>query len=181
MTLESDHLVNTAEPAYYIYKRSAYRKGQRSRPFQSRLCWTTERWARTSTQTVSFGAADLAERANLNTPATRSGNFAAVSGGTSVKSSGGSGRLIHNVSMTTGKRYRVSIKLDSYTAGAPKLRQTNGASSDIDTSGFIFARAGGRYEVYFTALPGIGGVEIQGFTNGDYTVSEFTLSEVLSV
>ena len=180
VTLESDHLVNTAEPAYYNYKHQLIAhfsdKTISVAPVLDDGEVGTDEYS-----TGRLGAAELVELANINTPATRSGNFAAVSGGTSVKSSGGSGRLIHNVSMTTGKRYRVSIKLDSYTAGAPKLRQTNGASSDIDTSGFIFARAGGRYEVYFTALPGIGGVEIQGFTNGDYTVSEFTLSEVLSV
>lgn len=113
------------------------------------------------------------------------GNFSS-----GVKTAGAAGYLRHSETMTAGARYMVQITIEGWTAGSPRVRMTDGALSTpatsapndhIDANGAPFARnPGGRYTLYFTALPGIGGVDIQAFTNDAYTVTQFDLYEVLS-
>lgn len=105
------------------------------------------------------------------------GNCSDPSGGSSSKTSGGTGYVIHDV--TAGTSYRVAISFSSWSAGTPSLRWYN--STTLDENEGIFTRSDRRSVVYITAPAGVDKLRLWGGTNDVWTCDEFTISEVLSI
>lgn len=117
---------------------------------------------------------------SLITAAVNSGAFGSPAGGSSVKASGSTGYLYHTV--TAGKRYKVVVAISARDGGAPELRWHN-AGTLVET----MCKCGyevGRYVMFGDAPAGVNQLRLFGFNSGasdTYTVSEFTVEEVLSV
>ncbi|MBP7619351.1 MAG: hypothetical protein KA745_00165 [Gemmatimonadales bacterium] len=113
----------------------------------------------------------------LLTAATVSGNFSAPGGGTSAKTAGATGYIQHAV--TAGVTYRIAITISANTSGTPQVRWHNAGT--LIGAGIPIGQGVGRYVLYLTAPATANLMRFFAFAGDAFTVSELTMTPVLSV
>jgi hypothetical protein len=111
------------------------------------------------------------------TAATAAGNFSSPGGGSSDKTTGGTGYLSHPV--TAGETYKVIINISSHSAGAPEIRYHNG--STLLSTAFIIGREDGQMVDYITAPATCDQIRLFGFADDEYTIDKFTIKELEAI
>ncbi len=115
----------------------------------------------------------------LITAATATGSFSGPAGGTSSKTAGGNGALLHPV--TAGRTYLVTVTLSAVTSAAPQVRWYN-AGASVSTEATIARGIVGRHTMLAT-VPAAGVNQLALFASAaeSFTVTEFSVAEVLSI